>query len=434
MSTNTRERAYSVLSKIELGEPLEAVLSSELNALESPQDKSFLAELVKGTTRFRGRFDYLINKFIKRDCDSSIRIILRLGLYQLFNCNSVPDYAAVNETVNVARKVGFHKLAPFVNAVLQNIRRTVERDEHGLIGLFPSLEKDPVQYLTSWHSHPEWIVERWLKKFSASECDALCAHNNCPAPLTLHLKPGFIRSELFEYLDGIDVGYYESESELSAVIIEDRLGKSKIDELMSKFPGLIVQDQSVQSAIDFISIYLEGRILDMCSAPGGKTINTAWRMTEDSTLVAMDSVEKRMQKVVENLCRVNQNEIPLVIADGLHLPFKSNSFDTVLLDGPCSGTGVIRHYPDGRWLLNEEKIHENGELLFRLAQNAIDILAPNGKLIFATCSLEPEENEVVIRRLTESDNQLSVLESGKYWLPQDVGADGFFIAVIEKAK
>ena len=164
MNSDARVKAYDVLSIVEKGNLLDAALSSQLNALGSRQDKSFLAELVKGTARYAGRYDYLIDKFTKRSPDPSIRILLRLGMYQLFNCNSVPDYAAVNETVNAARKVGFHKLSSFINAVLQNVRRTVEGNPEGLIGLFPSPEKEPLQYLTTWYSHPEWMVKRWLEK------------------------------------------------------------------------------------------------------------------------------------------------------------------------------------------------------------------------------------------------------------------------------
>lgn len=434
MSSNARVKAYDVLSIVEEGEPLDAALSSQLNALNSRQDKAFLAELVKGTARYTGRYDYLIDKFTKRSPDPSIRILLRLGMYQLFNCNSVPDYAAVNETVNAARKVGFHKVSSFINAVLQNVRRTVESNQQGLIGLFPSPEKEPLPYLVSWYSHPEWMVKRWLEKYSFADCEKLCAHNNCPAPLTLHLSPKSDRSELFSYFEKRDIEYFESDLVSSAVVVKTRLPRDGINDLLSEFRQVIVQDQSVQSAMDFFSTHISGHVLDMCAAPGGKSINMLWRMPADATLVAMDSVKKRMDKVVDNLERVGESDTPLLVADGLKMPFTGDAYDTILLDGPCSGTGVMRHHPEGRWQLTEKRILKSGEMLFQLAQNAIDILAPGGKLLYATCSLEPEENEVVIKRLVDENSQLSVVEKGKYWLPQTDGADGFFAAIVTRVK
>jgi len=434
MSSDARVKAYDVLSMVEEGELLDAALSSQLNALDSRQDKSFLAELVKGTARYTGRYDYLIDKFTKRSPDPSIRILLRLGMYQLFNCNSVPDYAAVNETVNAARKVGFHKVSSFVNAVLQNVRRTVEGNQQGLIGLYPSPDKEPLQYLVSWYSHPEWMVKRWLEKYTFADCEKLCAHNNCPAPLTLHLSPELDRSELFSYFEKQDIEYFESDLVTAAVIIKSRLARDGITDLLSEFSQIIVQDQSVQSAMDYFSSHISGHILDMCAAPGGKTVNMLWRMPADATLVAMDSVKKRLKKVVDNLARVGEPDTPFLVADGMSMPFTGDAYDTILLDGPCSGTGVIRHHPEGRWQLTEQRILKSGEMLFQLAQNAVDILAPGGKLLYATCSLEPEENEIVIKRLVEENSQMSVVEKGRYWLPQTDGADGFFAAIVTRVK
>jgi len=172
----------------------------------------------------------------------------------------------------------------------------------------------------------------------------------------------------------------------------------------------------------------------MCAAPGGKTVNMLWRMPTDATLVAMDSVKKRLKKVVDNLARVGEPDTPFLVADGMSMPFTGDAYDTILLDGPCSGTGVIRHHPEGRWQLTEKRILKSGEMLFQLAQNAVDILAPGGKLLYATCSLEPEENEIVIKRLVDANSQLSVVEKGRYWLPQTDGADGFFAAIVTRVK
>ncbi len=225
--------------------------------------------------------------------------------------------------------------------------------------------------------------------------------------------------------------------------------RSALGKVLEQDPSLIVQDPTVQEATSWLMEAAESLrgtdlenhpVLDMCAAPGGKTARLAAAMPGTGKVVAMDNRDSRVALLQQTVDRVNLDRIEVKTADGLNAPFEAGSFGAVLLDGPCSGTGVLRHHPDGRWSVNNRIPGRNGRTLRKLAHAAADLLAPGGLLMYATCSLEPLENEKVLEKLlNERDDLETVADSQnrwqRQWLPGEndsVAGDGFFAARLRK--
>jgi len=218
----------------------------------------------------------------------------------------------------------------------------------------------------------------------------------------------------------------------------DRFPRQQLADLLSTRRHLIVQDLAVQEATTFLGTDMEGPILDLCAAPGGKTLHLRAERPAEELFVAIDRGARRLEPLLQNLERVEPNPVFVLSADGTSAPFADGSFGTVLLDGPCSGTGVLRHHPEGRWMLNEATLHRNADTLLALAREAVRLLRSGGRLLYATCSLEPEENQDVLERLMVDCPELTMdpsRESGtseRRWLPERGGGDGFFAARLRK--
>jgi len=211
---------------------------------------------------------------------------------------------------------------------------------------------------------------------------------------------------------------------------------------------LIVQDPAVQEATAWLAAQLVAtdangtleavrRLLDLCAAPGGKTAHLAAALPPGWSIAAMDRTLGRIRLLNGTLERTRSDRAGAVLGDGLRPPFAAGTFDAVLLDGPCSGTGVLRHHPDGRWRVQPEDLERNGETLRRLALQAVDLLVPGGLLLYATCSLEPQENQDVLKAVRAERKDLVPApeeSAGRVGLPGRDGGDGFFAAGLRREK
>ena len=430
-----RHRAWSVLGDWDKGGRLEALLGDAQSEFDSDRDRRFLAELVRGTLQWRGRYDRIIDALSRRKGGpkAKVRRVLQLGLHQLMALDRVPAYAAVDQSVRLARRVEGTGVAPYVNGLLQGVARRVKAGgADSLRELFPESAPESAAHLAAWESHPRWLVERWLARFGAEETARLCRFNNRRPSLDFRIlepaDPEETVARLAETGCPVDVVPISPRA-LRARGVPER---SDLDALLAAEPDLIVQDAAVQAATAFLGDGLAGRVLDLCAAPGGKTIHLLAAHGARVEMFAADLLPERLGRVAESAERTGRTPRGLLAADGRRAPFAEGTFDAVLLDGPCSGTGVLRRHPDGRWRLRPDTPARNGDLLGALAREARRLLAPGGLLLYATCSLEPEENEDVVNGLLSEYPDLEPApldgEWRRAWWPHRDEADGFFAA------
>jgi 16S rRNA (cytosine967-C5)-methyltransferase len=342
---NVRDLAAQVLMAAEK-KFVDEALEDQRSAALSRRDKALLTTLVYGTTRRRRELDWLIDRCAER-VHPEIRQHLRIALFQIRHLDKIPRHAAVNEAVELAKGVS-RKSAGFVNAVL---RKAADMDLPDTIGVRTS--------------HPDWLIERWRGRYGGRDLDAILAADNAILPLTI--RPNPLRA----------TGPIEVEGDPAA---DPRFGE-----------GLYtVQDETSMKVAPLLDPKPGERVIDLCAAPGGKTTHLAELMGGKGNVVAVD-LPDRIGLVAESAKRLGLANIECIAGDGATVAFREG-FDAVLVDAPCSNTGVLSRRPDVRWRLKEKDIAGAVVIQRKLLANAARLLKPGGRLVYSTCSLEPEEN------------------------------------------
>jgi 16S rRNA (cytosine967-C5)-methyltransferase len=384
-------------------------------------DSAFILEVVYGTLRNRALLDWSLNRFSAQPVEKTdrwTRNILRLGAYQMLFLSKVPVSAAVNTSVELAKQYGGKH--GYVNALLRNLDRG-----RGAI-TYPRPDDKPLQ-LAILYSHPEWLVRRWTERFGAETTEAFLLANNRPAPLVIRANTlRTTRNDLKTTLGS--EGVIAVETSYSPAGLEIVAG-SGIQGLSSYRKGwFMVQDQAAQ----LVSLMLAPRpgetVLDACAAPGGKAAHLSEIMQNRGILVALDADAGRIEKIRENIRRLGITIIKTVQGDAAR--YSEETFDKILIDAPCSGLGVLRRHPDGRWNKSMRKISDRRILQMRILKNCARLLKPGGALVYATCTTEPEENEEVIADFMRTNSKEFMIDDPRPYLPPTaahlVGSDGFF--------
>ena len=397
------------------------------------RDRAWLQELVYGTLRLRGRLDHQLATFVRgplERLDADVLDILRLGAYQLLEMDSVPAYAAISQSVELARAAGSARASGLVNGVLQALRRGAARVS------YPDAGADPVGYLSTAGSHPGWLVERWVERWGGEEAGRLVDANNRRPDIFL-TPAGIPVDAALETL---------AEAGIEAQAADGFPGSIRLGAPADPVAALgaipaVVQDPAANMVVRYADVASGSLVLDMSAAPGGKTVAL---VASARYVVAADLSQRRLRRVRANVNRVGwQDRVGLVVADGRDPPFRP--LDAVLLDAPCTGTGTLRRHPDGRWRLQPRDLQDLARLQSELLRAAAGVVAPGGLLVYSTCSLEPEENEdQVARFLAEQEGfalespaanlvDESMLDGGMLRiLPQRHGVDGAFAARLRR--
>lgn len=351
------------------------------------RDKGFVFEIVCGIMRRRLTLDYMIDRLLaaaQLRKNGALRRILQIGLYQLVYLDRVPDHAAVNESVNLAKnEPETKKLAGVVNAVL---RRVIA--DHRVVAL-PGADTDLVERLSIEYSHPGWMVERWLRNFGLTKTKQLLAFNNGKPDTYLRRK---IR----------DIPRLQFESEIRSLCdpaagylnLYYRFKKNIVPENIKVFrQGMCtVQAPSSGWVVALMGAEKGEKVLDICSSPGGKTSLLSELVGDSGSVCASDGKWLRIKMCVETVRRMHCRNVYMLVNDGRFPPF-SGVFDKVLLDAPCSATGVLHRHPDARWTRIPEDIAELAVVQGSLLESAARCVGPGGTVVYSTCSIEPEENE-----------------------------------------
>ncbi|MBS4022479.1 MAG: 16S rRNA (cytosine(967)-C(5))-methyltransferase RsmB [Dethiobacter sp.] len=404
-----------------------------------PRDRRLAAEISYGVITYKLTLDWMISHAAGRPVDKidkPLLNILRIGFYQLFYLDRIPAAAACHSAVELTKKSKKGALAPFVNGVLRGALR--KKDSLP----WPKREDDEAAYLTLVYSHPGWLVKRWLARLGAKETEALLAANNRYAPLTLRTNTlKTTRSELLLLLGEQGLKVRPGELVPESIILE---AGGRLDDIVQHRQGyFMVQGESAMLTSRVLEPQPGERVLDCCSAPGGKTAHIAQLMDNQGEIEALDIYPHRLELVEANCRRLGVNIVNSICADARDIScLERGSFDRVLLDAPCSGLGVIRLKPDIRWRRQERDIHELASVQAVMLKEAAQATRPGGVLVYSTCTNEPEETDLVIESFLKGHPRFRA-DSAKPYLPESVkgamgrtgvhlyphlhNADGFFI-------
>ena len=443
-----RELAVEILLKVDERKAYADILLDHAlkTASLSPQDQALLTQLIYGALRWRGRIDWQLSRVLPRPLagmNGYLRNLLRLTLYQLFFLDRVPDYAAVNEGVELAKRRGGPKAAGLVNAVT---RRLLREKDH----LADLPEGDAARQLSVQWSHPEWLVKKWLGYFGGKETEALLRANNEESPLVLRANRLKVdREALLQKLTAAGIEAIRSSWAPQAIVLKTG---SPVVKLPGFAEGLFqVQGEASQLVAFLLDPKPGERVLDACAAPGGKTTHIAELMEDRGELVANDISARGLEKLKENVQRLGLTCVEAVAADvtqGLKGQLAS-PYDRILADVPCSGLGTLRSHPEAKWHREEKDIGRLSRLQRKILEQLPRYLKPGGILVYATCTLTREENEEVVEDFLRDHDDFA-LENGADFLPEPArrlvrgnyflalphkhGTDGFFAARMRKQR
>lgn len=401
------------------------------------RDRGLITEIVYGSVKYVGKLDYILNQFAStkvHKMDAWTRNILRMALYQILFLDKVPNSAAVNEAVKLAKRYGH--VDKFVNAVLRNLLRGLDKI------VWPEKETDPVQYLMVQYSFPQWMVERFLKQYGLEQAEQLCRYYNQPASLWIRTNTlKTTRAALKQTLEDAGLTVQESRHTPEGLKIETAVNLHQLEAFQQ---GLFtVQDESSMLVALAAEPAPGQRVLDVCSAPGGKTTHMAQLMKNKGCIYACDIHQHRLDLIAENCQRLGITNVELVLQDGTKLTERwQEPFDVVLCDVPCSGLGVLGRRPDARWVKDAENITDLCEVQTKILNQAAQLVAPGGTLIYSTCTITPEENQEMVLQFLQQHEEFALDETlTDCWLNMDKGdvgyvqflpfvddMDGFFIA------
>lgn len=401
------------------------------NKLSAP-DRRLCQQLVYGMVRWQKTLDWLIaRKTQGRTQKDTLQHLLRLGLFQLFWLDRIPAHAAVNETVDLAKRLGFGPQAGFVNAILRGYLRERDATEKSLLQL---RTENPA---VGW-SHPEWLVEKWRQRFSAAELQRLLEWNNAPAKTFARVNSLKTNAEKLQAIwKGEGVEFSNAASSLPPANvdwIDDNLvfelsSYSSLAHLHSFQDGLFyVQDPSTLLAVRELDPQAGETILDLCAAPGGKTTFIAQLMDNRGKILAHDTSAERLPRLRENCARLGATAVEIISGPDLNAAPKK-LFDKILVDAPCSNTGVLRRRVDLRWRIQPAEMARLSKMQPELLRVAALHLKPGGVLVYSTCSLELEENSGVIKKFLAQQPAFK-LQNERELLPFRDGVDGAYVAAL----
>lgn len=445
--SSAREVALEVLTHVE---EEKSFSNLQLNrALEHHQlekvEAGLATELVYGTIQRLITIDWILDRFVKQGVnklDGWVRNLLRMSLYQLRYLDRIPEHAAVHEAVEIAKRRGHSGISGMVNGVLRNVVR-----QKNTIA-FPDNLSD-VKRISLTHSHPEWMVSRWIKHYGPETTEAICRINNQPPSISVRVnRLKLTREKLLEKMRAEGLKAEPSSLSPDGIVIEGGIGNIA-NTPWFKDGQCTIQDESSMLVGAFLSPKAGSKVLDSCAAPGGKTTHLAEIMGNEGEIIATDFHEHKMKLIEFNAKRLGAKIIHPVQADARNLQQKMDeTFDYILVDAPCSGFGVIRRKPDLKWNKTANDLAEISEMQYEILTSAAALCKTGGTIVYSTCTMEPTENELLVERFLKEHPNFHLDTEAAHFLPESVrnqieiegkegmlqilpshfGTDGFFLA------
>lgn len=424
-----REFVLKLLLKLEENDSYSNILLDKelLKQSFTEREKSFITALFYGVTERRITLDYYISKLSKvrlKKMDTDILFILRMGIYQIMYMDSVPESAAVNESVKLSKKNKNPRLSGFVNGILRSFLRERESIK---------LPSDKTASLSVLYSCPQWLVEKLISEYG--EENAIDFLENSLKASEVFLRTNTIKTDsesLVSLLLEENINAKICDFDKNAIVVKGGVFNTRA----YKDGFFHAQDYSSQYAVKVLDPKPGERVLDVCSAPGGKAFTAAELMQNKGELVACDLYEQRAGLIKSGADRLGLDIIDARVNDALEFNSDLGKFDRVLCDVPCSGLGVIKRKPEIKYKKKEE-LDELPKIQLRILENTSGYVKQGGRLLYSTCALNRSENEEVVLRFLEDNKSFSPDgvfdgEFTKTVFPKDFGSDGFFISVLKR--
>lgn len=405
----------------------------------SAKDRGLLTELTYGTLQYKLTLDYYLEPYVRVKLDTWVRWLLRLALYQIAYLDKIPDHAAVNEAVEIAKHRARHRgVSATVNGILRSILREGLRETTAI--------KDPAVRISVETSHPEWLVRRYIEGFGIEATEDMLIENNLPPLQTVRVNS--IKADTRGGLEALwDEKFSVRRSENIPECLHVLEGQPARSNAFAE--GIItIQDESSMLPAYALDVAPGMRVYDMCAAPGGKTTHIAEKMNNEGELIATDLHKHKIKLIQENADRLGLSIIKPQLLDGRKAQeqFEKQSFDRVLVDAPCSGLGVIRRKPDIKYTKSESDFASLHAIQLDLLDSAYELLKHQGKMVYSTCTIDKMENNGTVEAFLAKhpDMKLSPVsnapeaaqelrDSGMMQVfPQDFNSDGFFVASFVK--
>lgn len=432
-SVNSRELVLAILLTVTKEEEYSHIAIT--NVLEKyqyldKQERAFITRVSEGTMEHMLELDYMINQFSKVKVNKMkpvIRCILRSAVYEIKYMDSIPLHASCNEAVKLAKRKGFGSLSGFVNGVLRNIGRSLDKI------IYPKKEENTMEYLSVTYSMPEWLIELWSKTYSMEEMEHMCEAFFREEPLSIRVNLNKITpEELTARLKAQGITVRQDDTLSYALHI------SGIDYLrgIPEFEeGLFyVQDINSMKVAEAAGVKKGSYVIDVCGAPGGKSIHIAQMMQDTGMVVTRDVSEYKVGLIEENIARHQVHNMRAELHDARILDKDSvGRADVVIADLPCSGLGVLRKKSDIKYRMNMEKIESLAGLQQEILNVAEKYVKDGGIMVYSTCTIDRMENEDNVEQFLKTHTNY-ILEGMEQILPDETGNDGFFIARLRKSK
>ena len=437
-----RRAAFDILSRVEKEGAYASVLIAALNESNlAREDRALAQEITLGVLRRQNSLDYFIERYSRRKAESldlPVLISLRIGLYQLRHLTRIPPSAAVNESVNLVKGSRARSAYGFVNAVLRNAARHL--DDQAGERIADEMERASVEL-----SHPRWLIERWTTQLGATEARELASVNNQSPRTTFRINTlAAVEHDTLALLETRGVTTLRSDYVPGAFVVESGPA-SEVQQAAAQ--GLIyLQDEASQLVSLLVDAKGGERILDLCAAPGSKSSHIAALTNNGAWIVACDIHPHRLAQLAATCDRLGARSVDAVVLDATdELPFFAGEpkFDRVLIDAPCTGTGTLRRNPEIKWRLAPDDPARLAGVQLGILNRAVDVIRKGGRLVYSTCSIEPEENEAVISRFIDEGAPFRIVRPDAHTdlitregfirtFPHRHHTDGFFAAVLER--
>ena len=430
MIAPARLAAYAALIAVErTPTDLGSALARAKAPLTDERDRALAGEIAAGTLRWRAAFDHVSGAFANRPVsrlDLEVLTILRLSLFQLLHLDRVPAAAIVDDAVELTRRAGKKSAAPFVNALLRRASR--ERGRLPLPGRpgDDSADEAWIAYLSISLSHPAWLIERWLRRWGRTQTEIWALFDNAPAPLTIRANTLKVtRDDLAARLAVAGVVTEPCARAPDGLVV--RSG-NPLSTPLARTGAFVVQDEASQLVAEYADAHPGERVLDACASPGGKTTSMAASMKDEGLVVACDVRDRRVRLLARTVRESGSRVVRVAMLDASKpLPF-APVFDLVLIDAPCSGLGTVRRDPDIKWRRSPDDFAAFADRQLRILESAAAVVRSGGRLIYSTCSSEPEENEQVVQAFLDAAPDFRADGAPLQTLPFRDGLEAFYAA------
>jgi 16S rRNA (cytosine967-C5)-methyltransferase len=446
VKNSPRSLASHILTRIEeeraFAEPLlDSFLSRNILALQ--KDRNLCTQLVYGTLRMRNRIDWILRTFYKGDYESmerGLKNILRVALYQIIFTDRIPSYAAVDEAVKITKEE-YSGRDRLVNGILRNALRKMDEIQ------YPRFDEDPERHISLYHSHPLWLVRKWMRELGAEETHKLCRSNNEIPPLTLRVNElKMTRSEVIEKFSAEGVEARPTMISPDGVEVSG-LSVPPGEMALFKAGMFQFQDEASQLVSYLLNPKPGDRVLDLCAGSGIKTTHMAALMKNRGTILALDIQGKKLSSLKEMSRRMGASIIDCMTGDAAEDLGERyhGKFDRVLVDAPCSGLGTVRRKPEIKWHTTKKAIENMATLQKKILNRSASYLTKGGILAYSTCTIAYEENEEIVRDFLETNKEfrcsrpsgtslIDMINDKGFFraYPHRHGTDGFFGALLVK--